>query len=82
MALPAILLALYRSRSGPARVCLAETVGAIGAALDPQQRVGLFLELEIVRNSCGEEEVAVACARAIAAMGFRPSRTAATPLRE
>ena len=82
MALPAILLALYRSRSVPARVCLAETVGAIGAALDLRQRVSLFFEIEIILNRCAQEEVSLTCARAIAAMGFRPSRTAATPLRE
>jgi HEAT repeat protein len=68
----AVLLAIHRGRSVPVRVCLAETVGAIGAGLDPQQRVGLFLELEIVRNSCGEENVALAYTRAIAVMGLGP----------
>jgi hypothetical protein len=80
-AIPAILLALNRGQSVPVRVCLAETVGAIGAGLDPQQRSSLFFQIEIVRNRCGQEDVALACARAIAAMGFGPRRTPVAPPR-
>ena len=71
-ALPAVLLALHRGRSVPVRVCLAHAVGAIGAGLDPLQRVSLFYEMEMVRNRCGHEEVARACTRAIAVMGLGP----------
>jgi len=71
-ALPAVLLALHKGRSAPVRLCLAETVAAIGAGLDPHQRISLFFEIEIIRDRCEQEDIARACTRAIAVMGLGP----------